>query len=254
MRFEGKTVLLTGGDSGIGKETCLHFLREGANLVFISNTKDRGLEAEKEFKELGFNPTYVYCDMSKEEDIKNAVKATVEKHGRLNVLVNNAANAILKSFDATVEDWLQILGVNIIGNFLMAKYASEEMKKLGAGAIVNISSISGVIAQPSQMTYNTSKAGIIGMTQCMALELAPFNIRVNAVSPGYVRTAQLDRDIRVAGMTEEDVKTQWGSKHMLGRISKPSEIAPMILFLADNEQSSFVTGANFLVDGGYTQW
>jgi len=254
MRFQDKVVLLTGGASGIGKETCLHFLREGASLAFIDYNNENGIATQLEFQKQGYETLFIQADISKEEDVENAVKKVVKHFGKLNVLVNNAANAILKSFNATVEDWQTILGVNIIGNFLTAKYASEEMKKIGGGAIVNICSISGIIAQPNQMTYNASKAGIIGLTRCMALELAPYNIRVNAVSPGYVRTAQLDRDIRVMGMSEQDVKEQWGSKHMLGRISSTDEVAPMVLFLANDKESSFVTAANFVVDGGYTQW
>ena len=191
-------------------------------------------------------------DISIESDVKNLVNWTIDKYGRIDILVNNAASFVLGSIDATVQDWNEILGVNIIGTATCSKHVSEHMKKAKSGNIINLSSISGLIAQPNQVTYNVTKAGIIEMTKCMALDLEPFNIRVNCISPGYIMTEGLEIDIKNRNMTQEDAIKKWGEKHIIKRFGKTREVARAVLFLASDDEASFITGENLMVDGGYT--
>lgn len=251
MRFKHKTALITAGSTGIGKAIAEGFLKEGASVVIANRDRNRGLIVEKEFRNRGYNCTFISCDISVEEDVRSLIKKTVDEHEAIDILINNAALFILRSIESSVDEWRKILGVNIIGTALCSKYAVEQMKKQKSGVIVNISSISGKIAQPNQLTYNVTKAGIIEMTKCMALDLQPYNIRVNCVSPGYVMTEQLKKDIALNGMTEEQAQKEWGGKHILKRISEPFETAKAVLFMA-SEDASFITGENLMVDGGYT--
>jgi dihydroanticapsin dehydrogenase len=171
----------------------------------------------------------------------------------VNILVNNAAIFILKSIDATVDEWRQILAVNVIGPALVVKHAVPEMRKAGGGAIVNLGSMSSFIAQPNFVTYNTSKSAIANMTRCMALDLVEDNIRVNAVCPGAIWTPIVERLTKERGLDRAaaDKHPDFGGGHMIKRIGEPREIANAILFLASDE-ASFITGENLMVDGGYT--
>lgn len=251
MRFEGKVVIVSAGSTGIGKATAEEFLKEGASVVISNRNQEKGFKVEKEFKAAGYDCTFIKADISKENEVIVLIDKTIEQYGKIDILVNNAALFILRSIDATVEEWNKMLGVNIIGTAQCSKYAVEQMKKQGGGTIVNISSISGKIAQPNQLTYNVTKAGIIEMTKCMALDLQPYNIRVNCVSPGYVMTEQLRIDIALNGLTEEQAQKEWGGRHVLKRISEPVETARAVLFMASDD-ASFITGENLMVDGGYT--
>lgn len=251
MRFKDKVVIVTAGSTGVGKAVAHEFALEGAKTVIANRNEALGLEVAESFKSLGLDVEFVKTDISDEQNVKRLMDHTVDKYGKIDILVNNAALFILRSIDATVEEWQKMLSVNIIGTALCSKYASGYMKKSGGGVIVNISSISGVIAQPNQLTYNVTKAGIIEMTKCMALDLQPYNIRVNCVSPGYVMTEQLKVDIGLNNMTEAEAQIAWGGKHVLKRISEPRETARTILFMASDD-ASFITGENLMVDGGYT--
>ena len=181
------------------------------------------------------------------------VAETMRTFGRIDVLVNNAAVFVLRGIDATPEEWREILDINVMGPALVAKHVVPEMRKTGGGAIVNLGSISSFIAQPQFVTYNATKAAIANMTRCMALDLAPDGIRVNAVCPGTVWTQIVERLTREAGLDRAaaDAHPDWGGAHMIKRIAEPREIAAAILFLASDD-ASFITGENLMVDGGYT--
>jgi len=166
------------------------------------------------------------------------------------VLVNNAAVFVLEGLEASVEAWHRSLDVNVIGTALSTRYAAEAMKKHGSGAIVNLSSISAFVAQPHFLAYSATKAALVNMTRCMALDLAPFGIRVNCVCPGTIRTAATDRHMAQTGMTEEQFLSENAPLHLLRRVGTPREVAYAILFLASDE-ASFITATPLLVDGGY---
>ena len=190
-------------------------------------------------------------DVSLEGHAQAASEAAIKAFGRLDILVNNAATFILKGLEAAVSDWERILGVNVVGTALMSRFAADAMRKTGGGAIVNLGSISSFVAQPSFITYSATKGALVQMTRNMAMDLAPFGIRVNCVCPGTILTQASRNHMERVGQTLEEFTAHEGARNLLGRIGEPREVAQAILFLASDE-ASFVTGAHLLVDGGYT--
>lgn len=252
-RLQGKTAIVTGGADGIGKATCERFAREGAAVVIADVDETKGNETAKAITAAGGKVLFLRTDVADEASIRQMVAAAVKAFGKIDILVNNAAIFVLKGIDATVEEWRQILDVNVIGASLVAKHVVPEIRKAGGGAIVNLGSISSFIAQPQFVTYNATKAAIATMTRCMALDLAPDRIRVNAVCPGTIWTQIVERITREKGMDRAaaDADPGWGGACMLKRIADPSEVAAAILFLVSDD-ASYVTGAHLMVDGGYT--
>jgi NAD(P)-dependent dehydrogenase (short-subunit alcohol dehydrogenase family) len=173
-----------------------------------------------------------------------------EELSGIDVLVNNAAVFVLEGLEASVEAWHRSLGVNVIGTSICTRYAAEAMKRRGGGAVVNLSSISAFIAQPHFLAYSATKAALVNMTRCMALDLAPYKIRVNCVCPGTIRTAATDRHMAQTGTTEAQFLAENAPLHILNRVGTPREVACAILFLASDE-ASFITATPLLVDGGY---
>lgn len=241
-RLKDKVAIVTGGAVGIGRATAELFAEEGAKVVVADP-----LMAERE----GPEALFVETDISNEDDCRRVCDEAVRVFGRLDILVNNAAVFVLKGLEATVYDWHRSLSVNIVGTALMSKYASEHMKQSGGGAIVNLGSISSFVAQPSFITYSATKAAIVQMTRNMALDLAPFNIRVNCVCPGTILTRATENHMALVGMSKEDFIAAEAPKHLLNRVGDPREVAYPILFLASDE-ASFITGTHLMVDGGYT--
>lgn len=252
MRFTEKVVIVTGGSSGIGKAAVLEFLKERASVVIASRGEGKAEETLAEFAEYKERVIFVQTDISSEPSVKNMVGETVKAFGKVDILVNNAASFVAEPVDTGLEQWEESCRTNIIGVGLSCKYAIRAMEKTGGGAIVNVASISGVIAQKNLCTYNTTKAALIGMTKCMALDYADKNIRVNCVSPGIVITEHQYRFVAKQGKTMEQAKKEWGPLHVLKRLAEPREIARPILFLASEDDASFITGENLMVDGGYT--
>jgi NAD(P)-dependent dehydrogenase (short-subunit alcohol dehydrogenase family) len=252
-RLKDKVAIVTGGGAGIGRATCELFAEEGAQVVIAERNSETGKEAAQCIAAKGGRAHFVLTDTANEDSARRMVAETMRVCGRIDVLVNNAAVFILRGIDATPEEWRQILDINVMGPALVAKHVVPEMRKTGGGAIVNLGSISSFIAQPQFVTYNATKAAIANMTRCMALDLAPDRIRVNAVCPGTVWTQIVERLTREAGMDRAaaDAHPDWGGAHMIKRIAEPREIAAAILFLASDE-ASFITGENLMVDGGYT--
>ena len=199
QRLSGKVAIITGAGGGIGLATAELFAEEGAAVVIAEIDERIGREAEAKIKGQGGRALFIKTDVADEPSIERMVAETVKAFGKVNILVNNAAVFILKGIDATVEEWRKILDVNVIGPSLVAKHAVPEMRKAGGGAIVNLGSMSSFIAQPHFVTYNATKAALSQMTRCMALDLAPDNIRVNAVCPGAVWTQVVERKCRRDG-------------------------------------------------------
>lgn len=250
MRLKNKVAIITGGGSGIGRATCQRFAEEGARVV-VADVNQKGGKETVALLPKG-KAVFVKADVSQEDQVKRLIKGAVKAFGKLDILVNNAAAFVFgRVEDATVEDWHKVLGTNVLGPALCVKHAVPEFKKAGGGAIVTIGSISSFIAQPDYVPYNTSKSALINMTRCLAMDLAPFNIRANVVCPGVIRTPTLVRLIEEWKMTPEDIQREWGNYHLLKRLGEPREIANAVLFLASDE-ASFVTGTHLMVDGGYT--
>jgi dihydroanticapsin dehydrogenase len=243
-RLSGKVAVVTGAATGIGEATAELFAEEGASVVVL----DCDPEGEDVAKRI--RGTFTKADISVEDDVKAAIASAERELGRIDVLVNNAAVFVLKGLEATTSEWRRSLEVNVIGTSLVTRYASEVMKKNGGGSIVNLSSISGFVAQPHFLAYSATKAAMLNMTRCMALDLAPYGIRVNSVCPGTIRTAATDRHRSQTGETEEEFLQKNAPLHLLNRVGSPREVAWAILFLASDE-ASFVTAASLVVDGGY---
>ena len=238
-RLKDKVAIITGGADGIGRATAELFAEEGAKVVVADLLRPE------------FEALFIETDISSEDDCRGVCDEAVRTFGRLDILVNNAAVFVLKGLEATVDDWQRSLSVNLVGTALMSKYASAQMKQSGGGAIVNLGSISSFVAQPSFIAYSSTKAAIVQMTRNMALDLAPFNIRVNCVCPGTILTRASEEHMARVGMSKEDFIAAEAPKHLLNRVGDPREVAYPILFLASDE-ASFITGTHLMVDGGYT--
>jgi len=251
MRLKGQVGIVTGSGSGIGQATALLFAEEGAKVVVVDIDRTLGQETLAQIRKQGGECLFVNADISKEEEVKGMVEEARRTFGTIDVLVNNAAVFVLKGLEATVDDWQRSLSVNVIGTALCSKYAVEVMKQRRRGAIVNLGSISSFVAQPEFITYSATKAAIVQMTRNMAMDLAPYNIRVNCVCPGSILTPICYRVVEQAGITLQEFEAQQGPLHLLNRMGQPREVANAILFLA-SEEASFITGSPLMVDGGYT--
>lgn len=250
-RLQGKVAIVTGGSVGIGKATAVLFAEEGAKVVISNPSLPAGEQCAAQIRDTGGQAIFVQTDISNEEHCRRVCDEAVNVFGRLDILVNNGAVFILKGLEASVADWQRMLSVNIMGTALMSRFASEYMKRFGGGAIVNLGSISSFVAQPSFVTYSSTKAAILQMTRNMAMDLAPFNIRVNCVCPGTIFTRASEEHMAKVGMTKEEFIASEAPRHLLNRVGDPREVAYPILFLASDE-ASFITGTHLMVDGGYT--
>jgi dihydroanticapsin dehydrogenase len=252
-RLTNKVAVITGGADGIGKATCELFAAEGCGVIIADVNVANGMAVAREINGRGGRALFVETNVADESQIVRMVAQSVHVFGKIDILVNNAAVFVLKGIDATVAEWRQILDVNVVGVALVSKHVVPEIRKAGGGAIVNLGSISSFIAQPQFVTYNATKAAIATMTRCMALDLAPDKIRVNAVCPGTVWTQIVERLTREKGMNRQaaDADPAWGGASMLKRLADTSEIAKAILFLASDD-ASYITAAHLMVDGGYT--
>jgi NAD(P)-dependent dehydrogenase (short-subunit alcohol dehydrogenase family) len=254
-RLKDKVAIITGSGAGIGQAAAILFAEEGAKVIVGDLDQLGGEATQAQIKAAGGDAIFVQSDISKEEDARRLTDEALRAFGRVDVLVNNAATFVLKGLEATIEDWHRSLSVNVVGTSLVSRYASEAMKRnddgAGSGAIVNLGSMSSFIAQPHFVCYSATKAAIIQMTRNMAMDLAPFNIRVNAACPGTIITQATENHRNQVGISLDEFKAMEGPKHLLNRVGHPREVAYPILFLASDE-ASFITGTYLMVDGGYT--
>lgn len=254
MRLKDKVAIVTGATSGIGRAAAVLFAREGAKVVAVGRREAAGEEVIKKIKHAGGEAIFVKADVSKANEIKSMVHKTVQAYGRIDVLFNNAGilpEVAKKTVtDLSEEVWDEVMEINLKGVFLTSKYVIPEMIKAGGGAIVNTSSTVGHIAMKNRSVYTASKGAVTLLTKSMALDYAPYNIRVNCVCPALVETEIATEFLRVARKDEK----LWGeimSKIPLGRVGTPEDVAHAALFLASDE-SSWITGSSLMVDGGYT--
>ena len=245
-RFAGKVVIVTGGTHGIGFAIALELLREGADVVVSALPADEE-EGRAAIAAAGFSPLLLSGDLADESFCRDVVAQTVQRHGRVDGLVNNAFSFLARGVDASPADFARSFGVGPVAFALLIQHVVEPMKRRGGGAVVNVSSISARIAQPNRWTYNMAKGAVAQLTRCAALDLAPHGIRVNSVSPGWIWTRETDK---AADGNREKYDPIWGQFHILGRMGHPVEVAAPVLFLLSDD-ASFITGTDLPVDGGY---
>lgn len=245
--FKDKVVLVTGGNSGIGKATAYAFAKEGAKVIICGRDSQKGKLVVDESKVNGWVVDFVAIDISNADDVKKMIEQIVKKYGRIDIAFNNAGvdGDVAKTVDCSIENWNNVMEVNINGTFYCMKYEINEMLKTGAGAIVNNISLSGHRGYPGCIAYVTSKHSLVGLTQGAASEYAKDQIRINGISPGLIKTPMTDKDAeRVADYYEKVNKLE-----PLGRIGQPEEVAEAVLWLCSSK-ASFVTGHIMAVDGG----
>lgn len=252
MRLQNKIAIVTGGASGIGRAICELFAAEGARLIIADIDAEGGAQTLSNVRAAGGEAQFVATDVSKESDVKRMVAAAADAYGAVDILVNDAAAFVFGEVERISDaDWQRVFGVNVIGQAYCVKHALPHMKAAGGGAIVNIASVSGFIAQPGFIPYNVSKGAVMQLTRCLAMDLAPHNIRVNCVCPGAVLTPATERHRRFVGADRDEFLAEAGASNFMKRIADPREIAYGALFLASDE-ASFVTGAPLIMDGGQT--
>jgi NAD(P)-dependent dehydrogenase (short-subunit alcohol dehydrogenase family) len=247
MDWSGRVAIVTGGASGIGAATAREFAAEGAAVAIFDINQDGGQRMVETLQAAGGQALFVHVDVSDAEACRSAVGVVIAQMGRLDFLVNNAVSFIAKGLDVTTADWERSLGVNVRGYANMVQACYAPMRQIGGGAIVNVSSVSAHVAQPNRWTYNACKGAIITLTKCQALDLAPYGIRVNAVSPGWIWTPEVAKAANGDRARWEPI---WGRYHMLRRLGEAREVARAILFLCSDD-ASFITAAELAVDGGY---
>jgi NAD(P)-dependent dehydrogenase (short-subunit alcohol dehydrogenase family) len=248
--FEGKVALVTGGGSGIGRATALAFAREGAQIVIGNRNVQRGEETVSLIRDAGGTASFKRTDVLVAAEVKALVDHAVTTYGRLDVAFNNAGiEGEVKPtlVDQTEANFDAVMGVNVKGVWLSMKYEIPKMLDQGGGAIVNCSSVAGVIAFPGIGIYAASKHAVIGLTKTAALEYSAQGIRINAVNPAVIDTEMVDRLADGMNMKKDDLTTF----HPIGRIGQVEEVAEAVLWLC-SDKASFVTGHSLLIDGGFT--
>lgn len=245
--LQGKVALITGGTSGIGRDTAVLFAKQGAKVVITGRRETEGNETIALVKAAGGEGIFVKSDVSKSADVQSAVQKTVERFGRLDLAFNNAGieGNWKPIIEQTEEDWDKVIDINLKGTWLCLKLEIQQMLKQGSGgAIVNMSSVAGLMGAGGAGIYVASKHGVIGLTRTAALEYATKGIRVNAVCPAVIETAMADR-----AFGDPEVSKRILAQHPIGRFGRPTEIAEAVLWLCSNK-SSFMTGHYIVLDGG----
>ena len=251
MRLENKVAIITGGTSGIGEAVALLFAREGGAVAITGRNEARGHAVSARILESGGKAIFLRTDVRKAAECKRAIDETLHSFGRLDILFNNAGVFFPQNaLECSEEEWDLQIDVNLKGTFLMSKYALEPMIAQGCGVIINNSSGWGLVGGDKAVAYCASKGGVVLLTKAMAVDHGRQGIRVNCICPGDVDTPMLPEDARLRGLDWKTYLTGCENRPM-GRIGTPDEIAKAVLFLASDD-SSFMTGAALVVDGGGT--
>ncbi|HET7441182.1 MAG TPA: SDR family NAD(P)-dependent oxidoreductase [Terriglobales bacterium] len=251
MRLQNKIALITGATSGIGEATALLFAKEGAKVGVAGRNEKRGNEVTELILKGGGQAIFIQMDVSNAEDCRRAVEETVQAFGRVDILFNNAGVFIPHTaLDCSEEEWDQQIDINLKGTFLMSKFVLPKMIAQGVGVIINNSSGWGIVGGDSGVAYCASKGGVVLLTKAMAIDHGRQGIRVNCICPGDVDTPMLPEDARLRGLEWKKYLAGCANRPM-GRIGTAEEIAKAVLFLASDD-SSFMTGAALVVDGGGT--
>ena len=250
-RVLGKVGIVTGAGGAIGRAIALLLAKEGAGVTISDTHEVRGKEVTEEIGKGGGEAFFVKHDVTREADWREVIRITLDRFGKLDILVNNAGVMLWKNIENTsLDEWRWLTGVNLDGVFLGTKYAIGAMKQSGGGSIINISSVAGLVGTLDTSAYHASKGGVRIFTKAAALECSKagydYNIRVNSVHPGVIKTPMVEELFK----DEEKMRTAL-SWHPVGRFGEPEDVAYGVLYLASDE-SKFVTGAELVIDGGWT--
>lgn len=247
--LSGKVAVVTGGNGGIGRGIALGLAKAGAKVAILARNEERNRDTLAELRKIGNPAMALKLDVSQRASLKPAVDSIERELGPIDILVNNAAFAVLKSLmEHTEEDWDSVIETDLTACFLLTKYVAQSMIPRKAGKIINVASVGGYKGTPIYPSYGVSKGGLLQLTRCLAIELAPHNIQVNSLAPGWTTTDMTDwirNDPRYAAVKEEMI-----TRTPAGRFAEPDEMAGAAIFLA-SDASQFVTGADILVDGGF---
>jgi NAD(P)-dependent dehydrogenase (short-subunit alcohol dehydrogenase family) len=249
MILKGKIAIVTGARRGMGKSHALTLAKAGAKVVVCDISKQDCQKVVEEIEKAGGEGLALKCDVTKKEEVEEMVKKTVERFGKIDILVNNAGICQFIPFlEMSEEDWDRTLDINLKGYFLVAQACAKEMVKQKSGVIINIASVAmgqQGVGFPNIVHYCASKGGVVAMTEALALELAPYNIRVNAISPGMIETPMIDPLKKDPKMMEAML-----ARIPMRRVGRPEEVSELVLFLA-SDKSSYITGADIVIDGGW---
>ena len=251
FRLDGKVTIVTGGGRGLGEVFCNAYASAGAKVVVADLIVENARQVADSLSTHGHDALAVELDVRDKKSVSDMVEKVLSAYGRIDVLMNNAGVCRnVAGEDMTDDDWDAVIGVNLTGVYKCCRAVADHMLERGSGSIVNIGSMSGVISnhpQP-QCAYNASKAGVIMLSKSLAGEWASRGVRVNTISPGYMAT-----DMTVESTKDPERFRTWIEGTPMGRLGKPDELGPLAVYLG-SDASSFMTGSNLLIDGGYTAW
>lgn len=250
-RFKGRTAIVTGGGSGIGRATSLAFAAEGASVAVADVDRSSGEDTLREVIARGGRAIFIEADVASDRDAQKIVDQSLSTFGRIDILHNNAGISLAAPVTETsAEDWDRVFGVNLKGAFLCSRYAIPEMAKRGAGVIVNMASVVGLRSVRRAAAYAAAEAGVISLTRSMALDHADDGIRVNCVCAGLTDTGMLRRAAEAMAPGQGgSIVESWSDNQPLGRVGTPEDMAKAVLFLASDD-AGYITGTPLMVDGG----
>jgi NAD(P)-dependent dehydrogenase (short-subunit alcohol dehydrogenase family) len=244
MRLSGKVAVVTGGGSGMGRAIGLAFARQGAKVVVADINLEAACETVALLESAGGDAFAVKVDVTRKAETLDMAEAALRRFGRIDVLVNNAGSRCLKSFlDHTEEDWHRMIDINLTGHFFCAQAVVPSMLKGGKGKIINLASIAAHTGRPERVAYCAAKAGVMGLTRALAMDMRGKNICVTAISPGSIATP-----MNQAAATSTEV--EWGKETVVGRWGTAEDVAHAAVFLASDE-SDYITGSEIAVEGGW---
>lgn len=248
-KLEGKVAVITGAGQGIGQAIATVFAREGAKVVINDINDDVALATVMAIQELGYVAEYIRADVSRSPEVKDMIDRTVDIHGGLDILVNNAVYGHWggkPAHELPEEEWDRVINICLKGAYLCAKYGVPEIIKTGGGCIINIASIAGFFGFPNDTAYLAAKGGLLQLSKALAIDYARHNIRVNAISPGWTATPMNAKMREDHGYMEVALRGP-----LIKRPCRPDEVAEAALYLA-SEEACYITGANLVIDGGFT--